>query len=122
MATASGASLIVGLIYFFIFEMLRLRDKLESESVAELETKMKRAKVLKLTVFITFCLTHLALSISLRALQTEAPVLVAENQTLFDVLHIVRGLSRIALDLFMAAKFLQVFSFFVSKKLELLDE
>lgn len=120
-ATAIATALIVGMIYFFIFEILRLRDKLESASLEFHLNKNKRTKIMMIIVYTIFGLIHVFLAVFLRVMASEAPETVSNNLSLFDFLHVMRSAPRLALDLFMASQFILAFKTLIIKKRKVQD-
>lgn len=112
---ASGA-LTQGLLYFFVFEMRRLWDMLESDSFADHLARQRRTSLLRWAVFGIFSVSHVITGIAYRYIEDEHPDVVTNNIALFDILVISRTLAKLTLDGFMAYQFILIFRNLVDRR------
>lgn len=105
-----------GLLYYFVFEMLRLRDKLESDTFEEHLLRQRKTLLAKRLVFAIFAFTHVIISYSSRILMQAYPQYSASNKPLFDGIAVAKTVGRVSLDLFMAFSFWRVFRYLVERK------
>lgn len=120
MNLVSGLSmqLIYGIQYFFVFEMLRVRNKLESN---DLEAHLRANKALtikKVLVFSSYLLVYVGISLSYFVIKAYAPEIISENTSLFDSLWIVRASYKLVVDLYLMNAFLSTFRYLVKLKTE----
>lgn len=109
----------IGLIYFFIFEMMRLRDKLESESFEEHVKRHRALRVVKWVVYSIWVVAQLTIGIIFRYFENMQPEIIAENHSLFDGIIIARTATRLGLEAFMVYNFVRVFNYLLDKKKKL---
>ena len=110
--------LIYGIQYFFVFEMLRVRNKLESN---DLEAHLRANKALtikKVLVFSSYLLVYVGISLSYFVIKAYAPEIISENTSLFDSLWIVRASYKLVVDLYLMNAFLSTFRYLVKLKTE----
>jgi hypothetical protein len=65
-STAIASAMIVGMIYYYIFEILRLRDKLVSPTFEGHLERTKKTKIMMIVVYTWFGLIHVFLAVFLR--------------------------------------------------------
>ena len=112
----SAFLLIFLMLYFFVFEMRRLRDKIESDSMKENLAKRKRTNLIKYIIFGLFLIGNASIILSFVILQSYLPETYEANTKVLDVLIAVRFFVVIGLDTFMAIQFFILLKFFVEKK------
>ena len=106
------------LLYFFVFEMLRLMVKLRSGSFHEHLEKRKRLTWLKWAVFLVLFLADVILGLLYRVFKVESPETISLNLALFDSFVLMRSLAKLALDLLMVSIFILVFRYLLDRKRE----
>lgn len=106
--------MLYGTIFFFVFEMLRLKDRIQSESPIDYSLRRKRARVEMAIVF---------LLVIIQACLVTANVLFRGKgpSQLFDSFIISRGVTLLLVFGYMAFRFNQALSFLIRLKIKRLD-
>ncbi len=108
---STAADLIVWTSLFsFLFQMKLIMDKLTSESAEEFNAKIRSTKIQ--IAFILFCYVFLVYGIEFYIKGNK------DNMNLVDILLIVRTVSKLIADTYCFVAFMQVFLFFVYKKID----
>ena len=120
MNLVSGLSmqLIYGILYFFVFEMLRVRNKLESNDLQAHLQANKTLTIKKAIVFSSFLLLYVGISVTYYVVKAYSPEIVSENAGLFDSLWIVRATYKLVVDLYLMNAFYATFKYLVKLKAE----
>lgn len=105
-----------GLLYFFAFEMMRLRDKLESDSFEEQLRRHKALKVVMWVVYSIWFVAQVVVGVMFRYLENMQPEVIAENSEVFDSIIILRTITRLSLAGYMVLQFTLVFRFLLQTK------
>ena len=111
--SAAAVLITEGTMYYFVFEMRRLKDKLSSESLEESLVKAKRTRLLKLVVFGNFLIFSVGLLVVFYVIGKNSDPRIS---ILVDSILLIRGIARIFLDCFMFSSFYSLFFYFVSMK------
>ena len=61
-----ASTFVYGIIYFFVFEMRRLKDMLESDTKAILESRKKRTRTILIVFYTIYVLGNAAILITIR--------------------------------------------------------
>ena len=117
--SAGSTLLIQGIMYYFVFEMMRLKDKLSSESLEESLMKSKRTRNLKFAVYGTFLIFVIAPLMFIFGVDAKDDLYLTE---IIDITLFVRGFFRLGVDLTMLFQFYFTFSYFVNKKRNIILE
>ena len=97
-------------LFSFLFQMKLIMDKLTSESAEEFNAKIRSTKIQ--IAFILFCYVFLVYGIEFYIKGNK------DNMNLVDILLIVRTVSKLIADTYCFVAFMQVFLFFVYKKID----
>lgn len=97
-------------LFSFLFQMKLIMDKLTSESAEEFHAKIRSTKIQ--IAFILFCYVFLVYGIEFYIKSNK------DNMNLVDILLIVRTVSKLIADTYCFVAFMQVFLFFVYKKID----
>lgn len=111
--TAYATLLIQATMYYFVFEMRRVRDKLSSESLVESLAKAKRTRALKWIVFgsfFTFCVAPLVAFFAIG--KTEDPTMTG----IIDGILLMISLVKFSISFFILFQFYHIFFYFVNLK------
>ena len=93
--------IIWGVLYFFTFEMRHLEDKLKSETFEENIKKSKVTRRMKLIVYSAFLLIIVSSAFALYITKMISMQAYRDNQIFFDVVLILRGVTKIVIDTYM---------------------
>jgi len=96
-----ASTLVYGIIYFFVFELRRLKDMLESDTKAMLESRKKRTKTIIIVFYSVYVLGNAAVLITVMTINLYYYDAKASVQTLYYALVIIRFIVRIVQDVFM---------------------
>ncbi len=77
--TAIAIIIIFSLIYYFVFEMMRLRDKIQSESPEELKEKQRRTRFMKIAFFTLYIVGEAGILLSYRIIFKYFHHVITEN-------------------------------------------
>ncbi len=110
---ATASMIIWGVLYFFTFEMRHLEDKLKSETFEENITNSKMTRRRKLLVYSAFLLIIVSSAFGLYLTKMINIQAYRDNQRLFDVVLVVRGITKIVIDSYMCQMFARSFSHFI---------
>ncbi len=100
-------------LYFFTFEMRHLEDKLKSETFEENIMKSKVTRRWKLLVYSAFLIICSSSAFGLYLTKMINMQAYRDNQRLFDVVLVVRGITKIVIDSYMCQMFARSFSYFI---------
>jgi hypothetical protein len=90
-----ASNLTYGIIYYFVFELRRLKDMLESDSIAILETKKQRTRVYLIIFYIVYVSGNAGILITFRIFIQYFPEIWTQNRSIFDVLTMIRFTVRV---------------------------
>lgn len=110
--------LIQVLLYFFVFEMLRLRNKVQSNSFEEHKARQRRLRTIKWVVYSVLLVFDGLVGVAYRFYRAKYPQIVKEQEVVFDAIATSRVAIRVSLDLFMAINFSKVFLYILARKQE----
>jgi len=98
---ATASMIIWGVLYFFTFEMRQLEDKLKSETFEENIKKSKVTRRMKLIVYSAFLLIIVSSAFGLYITKMISMQAYRDNQIFFDIVLILRGVTKIVIDAYM---------------------
>ena len=117
---AFASMVIWGIMYFFVFEMKRLQDTLTSQTLKDNLAKAKKTSFYRWLVFSVFLLVIVSSANALYLTKMTSNDTYLQYQTMFDIVLIVRGISKILIDIYMFSQFYSTFFFFVTIKKQVL--
>ena len=113
-----GMQVVYVLLYYFVFQMVHLRIKLESSTLQE-HLLARRVhlyrQIVVYSLYTVFVLGQFSLHYSLTAFSPET---LTTHTALFDSLWILRATVKFVVDLYMMNAFLSTFGFLVKLKAE----
>lgn len=110
---ATASMIIWGVLYFFTFEMRHLEDKLKSDTFEENLKKSKVTRRLELLVYSSFLLIIVSSAFGLYLTKMISMQAYRDNQRFFDVVLVVRGITKIVIDSCMCQIFARSFNYFI---------
>ena len=105
--------IIWGVLYFFTFEMRHLEDKLKSDTFEENLKKSKVTRRMELLVYSAFLLIIVSSAFGLYLTKMISMQAYRDNQKFFDIVLVVRGITKIGIDSWMCQIFARSFSYFI---------
>jgi len=105
-------------MYFFVFEMRRLKDILESHSLSDSLQRSKATQRIKVIVYVLYLVISVPSIILFLVLKNYYPDVLEEHRTSFDVFLLVRAGVRLIIEWFMLWQFAVLFRFFLNIKKE----
>jgi len=112
----SAFLLIFAMLYFFVFEMRRLRDKIDSDSMKENLAKRKRTNFIKYVIFGLFLIGNALIILGFVMFQRYSKDPEKLYFEVFDVLIPIRFFIVMGIDTFMAIQFFIQLKFYVENK------
>ena len=114
--------LIWGSLYFFVFEMKKLAEILKSDSFEESLAQRRRTRRAKIIVYSLFLIVIVASANILYITKMINKNAYTENIYLFDVMLIIRCVTKLSIDIYMFHQFIVLFRFFCALKLKALKK
>lgn len=113
---ALAQKLIWGSLYYFVFEMKKMEDKLKSETYEEHKRMMKKTKLVKWIVMSTFIIVIAPLEMSIYLFKIIDYRLFDDKIAIFNIVLFIRSLLKLIVDSYMYFEFFRVFRYFIDKK------
>ena len=102
LSTSCAQMLIQALLYFFIFEMRRLRDKLSSDDITNHLARRKISLAILATVYSLFFASYIPIYVYLFLKHFNQDTTLSEHRSLFDTLWFARTAMQELLTVFMS--------------------
>ena len=110
--------LIFAMIYYFVFEMVKLKDKLESDDLYENIKRRKRTIIIEWAFFITFFLFDSCIFSSFKIIQFYYPEKIADVRHIYDILFTIKCFTTIFLDFYIIYLFFDTYLYLIGLKIE----
>lgn len=119
LAFALATTVILTILYYFVFEMRRLKEMIISETQAALEARAKATRIVFIAFYLIFAIGNAGILLADYICTSYYPDVILSYATLFDTLILVRFVIRVGLDAFIIREFLLAYTVLLEKRVSL---